>query len=67
MSNPFDLSDEEMKQMGQLVDAINSGTGGVFKMTFAHDEGCPTLVSGRSGDCTCNPDISVDELTEPTQ
>jgi hypothetical protein len=32
---------------------------GVYHLVYRHDQKCPTLNSGRGGDCTCQPEVSV--------
>ena len=33
--------------------------GGVFMLRFSHDDWCPTLKTGKGGDCACNPDVKL--------
>lgn len=42
----------------ELVDAINSGRGGLFHAVYRHEDWCPALKAGGVPACTCDPDVT---------
>jgi len=54
-----DLNDR-MERIKEMVGPLKPGE--VIHVSVKHDDGCPSLLTGRLIDCTCNPDIESMKL-----
>jgi len=52
---------DKVRRLAAVATEHVEGDGGIYRMSVAHDDDCPTLRTQSLSDCTCEPEFRTPE------